>query len=80
MGIIETVIIVREDHPDGCVRINKSDMQPDDVLFGENDGPKEGPKEGTVPWLKLQLDNAGVDYPAGANKADLAALCEGLTE
>lgn len=33
--MIETVIIVRKDHPEGKVRINKSDMKDDDVIYTE---------------------------------------------
>ena len=35
MSEIETVKIVREDAPGGYVVINKSDLKPDDVLYGE---------------------------------------------
>ena len=73
----ETVVVVRKDHPNGSVEINKSDLQPGDVLFKEE---SEDPKEGSVAWLRLQLDNAGAEYLADAKKADLVALYEGLTE
>lgn len=36
---LETVVIVREDHPDGKVLINKADMKKDDVIY------KEKPKQ-----------------------------------
>jgi len=32
---METVVVVREDHPDGAVRINKSDMKEGDKLYSE---------------------------------------------
>jgi len=31
----ETVVIVREDHPNRLVEINKSDLKPEDVLYVE---------------------------------------------
>lgn len=30
---VETVVIVREDHPNRLVEINKSDLKPEDVLY-----------------------------------------------
>lgn len=41
--IVETVTVVRKDHPDGKVDINKSDMKKDDVIF--SDKPKEKPSK-----------------------------------
>lgn len=31
--IVETVVVVRKDHPDGKVEINKSDLTEKDVLY-----------------------------------------------
>lgn len=36
---VETVTVVRKDHPDGKVDINKSDLTKDDVIYGEKPKP-----------------------------------------
>ena len=34
--ILETVVVIRKDHPAGKVEINKSDLKPSDVLSQES--------------------------------------------
>jgi hypothetical protein len=34
-SILETVVILREDHPNKWVTINKTDLKPDDVIYSE---------------------------------------------
>ena len=43
--ILETVQVVREDHPDGFTEINKCDMTDEDVLYGENTPKKKKGKK-----------------------------------
>jgi len=71
----ETVLVKREDHPDGAVRINKEDMTEDDVLF-EADSEQSGPKEGTKDWLKAQLKEKGVEFDESLSKAKLQELLD----
>jgi hypothetical protein len=40
MESVETVKVIRKDHPDGAVVINKEDMKPDDKVYVE---PKKAP-------------------------------------
>jgi hypothetical protein len=35
MTAIETVLVLREGHPDKWVRINKDKLKPDDVVYGQ---------------------------------------------
>lgn len=35
MASVETVQVIRKDHPDGHVTINKSDLTKDDVVKGQ---------------------------------------------
>jgi hypothetical protein len=68
MAYVKTVTVVRNNHPDGKVTINESDMTADDVLFGENEAPKEGSKA----WIIEQLKLLDVVYPTNGSKAELA--------
>jgi hypothetical protein len=43
-----------------------------------DDGTNAAPKEGTAGFLKAKLDAAGVNYKAGASKAELQALSDQL--
>lgn len=53
--VCETATVVRKDHPDGKVDINKSDMTKDDVLWPDKPEPagsktvKSGEKAKTKP-------------------------------
>ncbi len=76
--VLETIQVVREDHPDGYTEINKRDMSDDDVLYDPEKAEKDEPKEGTVAWLEMKLKEADVDIPEGALKADLEDLYAGL--
>lgn len=57
MSEIETVKIVRLDVPDGYCIINKSDLQPGDVLYGEEvkEPTKKGPQSRKVQVKKTLI-------------------------
>ena len=40
MSVVETVVVVRKDHPDGKVEINKSDLTDKDVIWSDKPAPK----------------------------------------
>jgi hypothetical protein len=40
MSVVETVVVVRKDHPDGKVEINKSDLTDKDVIWSDKPVPK----------------------------------------
>ena len=41
MASVETVQVVRKDHPDGFVTVNKSDVKKDDIIKGSEKKPSE---------------------------------------
>lgn len=67
----ETVTVVRKDHPNGRVDINKDDMVESDVVWT--------PEPPTIDELRTTLTDAGVEFKAKANKAELQALVDSLT-
>jgi len=65
-----TVVIETENGP---VVINESDFDEDQhKLFVESNEPKEG----TVSWLKSELESLEVEIPEGAKKAELQELLD----
>ena len=72
---MQTVIVVREDHPDGAVRINACDMTEDDVIFTEK-APAAELKEGTKSWIAAELEVDGIEFDKSANKAELQKLLD----
>lgn len=65
-------------NPEGIVIINKSDYDPDKHTLADADEvAAEGFASMNVAQLKEHLDGKGVEYPKGAKKAELLALCEG---
>ena len=71
----EIVTVVRKDHPDGKIDINKSDMTEDDVIF-EAEVEQTGPKEGTKAWLVDELKAKGVEFDESLSKAKLQELLD----
>jgi len=69
---LETVR-VKFDNEHGYLTINKSDMTDDHTIWTE-DVASDEPKEGSVPWLKAQLKEKGVDLDGSELKADLVTL------
>lgn len=68
MSKVETVKVVREDHPDGYVVINKSDMTKTDKIFKEpetvviDENVEKSFEEMSAKELKQACKDAGIDY------------------
>ena len=61
-------------NPDGFVEVNADAMPEGAELFVEGEEGQSGPNEGTVDWIKLQLDEKQVSYDGVTKKADLQEL------
>lgn len=69
---------IAHDDTKKAVEIEKKAAEPD--VVGEVEIKDEELKEGTMPWLKKQLDDAGVEYKSNASKGDLEDLYMGIAE
>lgn len=74
----ETVTIETEAGP---VIINKSDFDEDKHKLAKVEKAEQDElKEGSKPWLKAQLDAAGIEYESSASKGDLEEMYMALSE
>ena len=74
--VCETVK-VKADNEQGFVVYSKGEEPEGFELDVEGE---EGPKEGTVDWIKAQLDGKEVDYDGVTLKADLQELLDMANE